>query len=196
MVCLNLPPHLRYKPENMYLAGLVPGPKPLCQHQINPFLDILVDQLLPSFNPGLFYTRTADYAGGRHVRAALVPLVSDILAARSATGLGAATRGDHFCSVCNIHKDNIETTDHTKWAPRDARTHWKLAEQWRDATTEQERQNIFAQHRVRWTPLLRLSYWDPCTMIVVDSMHNLLLGVGKRHSLVLWGMREDRPDGD
>jgi len=24
--CLNLPPHLRYKPENMSLAGIIPGP--------------------------------------------------------------------------------------------------------------------------------------------------------------------------
>ncbi|KAF9471199.1 hypothetical protein BDN70DRAFT_765570, partial [Pholiota conissans] len=26
MVCLNLPPEMRYKPENMFLFGIIPGP--------------------------------------------------------------------------------------------------------------------------------------------------------------------------
>ncbi|PBK78970.1 hypothetical protein ARMGADRAFT_870356, partial [Armillaria gallica] len=26
LICLNLPPDIRYKPENIYLAGIVPGP--------------------------------------------------------------------------------------------------------------------------------------------------------------------------
>ena len=27
MACLNLPADVRYKPENMYLAGIIPGPE-------------------------------------------------------------------------------------------------------------------------------------------------------------------------
>ncbi|TFK78579.1 hypothetical protein K466DRAFT_458216, partial [Polyporus arcularius HHB13444] len=26
MACLNLPPDIRYRPENIYLAGIIPGP--------------------------------------------------------------------------------------------------------------------------------------------------------------------------
>ena len=26
MVCLNLPPEMQFKPENMFLAGIIPGP--------------------------------------------------------------------------------------------------------------------------------------------------------------------------
>ncbi|KDQ11668.1 hypothetical protein BOTBODRAFT_113970 [Botryobasidium botryosum FD-172 SS1] len=175
----------------MYLAGLVPGPHALSLHRINHFLDILVDQLIPSFDPGLFYTRTASYAQGRRVRVALVPVVSDVIAARSATGMGAATRGEHFCSFCDIDKADIENFDGSRWTPRDGGVHRKLAERWRDAATEEERKGIFSEYGIRWTPLLRLLYWDPCKMIVIDSMHNLLLGTLKRHCLTLWGMKDD-----
>ncbi|KAA1479469.1 hypothetical protein DENSPDRAFT_759150, partial [Dentipellis sp. KUC8613] len=38
MVCLNLPPHLRYLPENMYLVGVIPGPTKPSGPEINHFL--------------------------------------------------------------------------------------------------------------------------------------------------------------
>ena len=40
LVCLNLPIELRYLPENMFLLGVIPGPKepPLacCNHYLTP----------------------------------------------------------------------------------------------------------------------------------------------------------------
>lgn len=46
LVCVNLPIELRYKPENMFLAGIIPGPKePLLEH-INPYLRPIVDTLI------------------------------------------------------------------------------------------------------------------------------------------------------
>ncbi|TFK65462.1 hypothetical protein BDN72DRAFT_751365, partial [Pluteus cervinus] len=38
MVCLNLPPHLRYRLENVYLVGVIPGPHEPSLHQINKVL--------------------------------------------------------------------------------------------------------------------------------------------------------------
>jgi len=38
MTILNLPPSLRYKPENIYLVGVIPGPKKPSLKQINHFL--------------------------------------------------------------------------------------------------------------------------------------------------------------
>ncbi|OSC99431.1 hypothetical protein PYCCODRAFT_1372994, partial [Trametes coccinea BRFM310] len=38
MVCLNLPPHLRYLPQYMYLVGVIPGPSKPSTDQINHFL--------------------------------------------------------------------------------------------------------------------------------------------------------------
>ncbi|KZV62524.1 hypothetical protein PENSPDRAFT_550273, partial [Peniophora sp. CONT] len=38
MTCLNLPPHLRYRVENMFLVGIIPGPHEPATHNINHVL--------------------------------------------------------------------------------------------------------------------------------------------------------------
>lgn len=38
MICLNLPPELRFKLENIYLVGIIPGPKEPSLDEINHFL--------------------------------------------------------------------------------------------------------------------------------------------------------------
>ena len=47
LVCLNLPPDMRYKPENMFLFGIIPGPSELpltcLNHYLRPLVDILLE---------------------------------------------------------------------------------------------------------------------------------------------------------
>ncbi|KAG2746883.1 hypothetical protein P692DRAFT_20699316, partial [Suillus brevipes Sb2] len=38
MACLNLPVDIRYKPENMYLVGIIPGPKQLSLENLNHYI--------------------------------------------------------------------------------------------------------------------------------------------------------------
>ncbi|KAL4243705.1 hypothetical protein ABKN59_011906 [Abortiporus biennis] len=45
LACLNLPPNIRYKPEHMFLAGVIPGPKEPLLDQLNHYLYSLVDDL-------------------------------------------------------------------------------------------------------------------------------------------------------
>lgn len=85
MSCLNLPPSLRHKPENLYLS-IIPGPKEPATDQTNHFLRPLVDDLLPSWSNGTWYSRTCQYPNGRLVRSALGPLICDMLAARKVAG--------------------------------------------------------------------------------------------------------------
>jgi len=47
--CLNLPLDIRYKPENMYLAGIIPGPTEPSGDQLNHFLEPLIDELIDSW---------------------------------------------------------------------------------------------------------------------------------------------------
>ena len=47
--CLNLPLEMRYKPENMYLAGIIPGLREPSADQLNHFLDPLVSDLVDSW---------------------------------------------------------------------------------------------------------------------------------------------------
>ena len=58
MVLLNLPLSSRYKAENMYLAGVIPGPREPSLTQINHLLWPLISELLQFWDPGVWYTRT------------------------------------------------------------------------------------------------------------------------------------------
>ncbi|KAI9069600.1 hypothetical protein FKP32DRAFT_1542396, partial [Trametes sanguinea] len=78
LVCLNLPPELRYLPENVYLAGIIPGPKEPNVEQLNSLLKPLVDELLELWDPGVYLLKTALKPAGRLVRAAMIPLVCDL----------------------------------------------------------------------------------------------------------------------
>ena len=62
LVLLNLPSHLRYRPENMFLAGIIPGPKKPSLSNINHSLKLLIDVLLEFFEPSMWYSRTARYS--------------------------------------------------------------------------------------------------------------------------------------
>ena len=64
----------------------------------------------------------------------------------------------------------------------------EIAVRWRDARTEVDRQNVFDEHGIRWSELLRLPYWDPTRYAVVDAMHNLFLGELRHHCMEVWGI--------
>ena len=195
MVCLNLPPAIRYKAENMYLVGIIPGPKEPSLHQINHLLSPLVDDLLDLWHDGIFITQTPHHRRGRRVRCALGPLVCDLPAARQMGGM-ASHLSRHFCSCCLLKLDDIENLDFENWPRRSQKDHRFVAQQWREASTEDLRDGIFEEHGLRWTELLRLKYWDPTLFIVVDSMHAFLLGMLKRHVRDIWGMDVRFHDGD
>ena len=196
LYCLNLPPHLRYLPENMYLVGIIPGPHKPSVDQINHFIQLLVDELLVFWDPGVFYSRTAKYPEGRLVRCALGPLVCDLPAARQVSGYGAHN-ARYFCSVCKLpRKDINEVTDPESWPPRSRDDHRSAATAWKESTTTRGRKNEFAKHSIRWSPLLDLPYWDPIQFTVIDSMHNHYLGLLKHHCRSIWGMDEAAGQGD
>ena len=194
LVCLNLPIDVRHDPENMYLVGIIPGPGKPSLTEINHFLKLLVADLKDFWHPGVYFSRTAKYGDGRLVRAALVPIICDALGARQVVGIGSAT-SQFFCTFCYLPIQEIENFDRATWPPRDPTLHRKFAAEWLDADTDQ-RQLIFKQTGIRWTELLNLPYWNPVSFLVIDSMHNLYLGLLQRHCRDVWGMNIQHEDGD
>ncbi|RDX39658.1 hypothetical protein OH76DRAFT_1328342, partial [Lentinus brumalis] len=175
LVCFNLPPHLQYLPENIFLVGVIPGPKEPNVHQLNHILRPLVDELLEMWDPGIFLS-TPLYPTGRRVRAALIPIIADLPALRKTTGF-ASHSADLFCNFCLLHKADENIVDCSKWPPRPSwKDHIKLAEEWLALPTLNARKDFTKATGVRWTELLRLPYWDPTRYTLVDSMHNLFLG--------------------
>ncbi|KAI0323532.1 hypothetical protein GY45DRAFT_1264415 [Cubamyces sp. BRFM 1775] len=196
MVCLNLPAHLRYLPENVYLAGVIPGPTKPSTDQINHFLAIVVDEFLEFWDPGVFYTRTALKPQGRRARAALVPVVADLVGARQIVGFGPHNHNKVLCTICTLNADNVEETDPANFKARDRDEHRAAAKAWLDAETTLEREALLIKTGVRYSELLRLDYWNPFLYTVVDTMHNLYLGILQRHVRSLWGINVKMDDGD
>ncbi|KAI0654589.1 hypothetical protein C8Q70DRAFT_883959, partial [Cubamyces menziesii] len=163
--------------------------------QINPFLGLLVDDLLEFWEPGVWFSRTAKSTSRHLVRAALVPLICDVVGARQVVGLGAHS-SKYFCSFCLLKSQDIENFDISTWPRRTAHDHLRNAERWRDASSAEERGKIFEDHGVRWSELLRLPYWDSIKYTVVDSMHNLYLGLIKTHCRNVWGIDFNIEGGD
>ncbi len=195
MYCLSLPPHLRYRPENMCLVGVIPGPNKPHLTQLNHFLQILVDDLMTFYTTGVFYSRTAEYSHGRLVRCALVPLVCDLPAARQTAGFGGY-RAKYFCSMCKLPHVDINNLDTKSWEPRECEDHKVDARAWRNLPSVQARQKAFEENSIRWSPLVELPYWDPIRYTVIDSMHNHYLGLLKTHCRRIWGMDAKAQDAD
>lgn len=76
---------------------------------------------------------------------------------------------------------NFGRHDHEKWRTRDVDELRGYAEQWRDASTEKDREDIFKKYGVRWSELWRLPYWNPARQLTVDSMHCILEGLVSSH---------------
>ena len=68
IVCLNLPPSMRYKLENMFLSGVIPGPKEPPLTALNPYLRPLVNDLIDFWETGVKFSWTYTCETGRLVR--------------------------------------------------------------------------------------------------------------------------------
>ncbi|KAI0067506.1 hypothetical protein BV25DRAFT_1867919 [Artomyces pyxidatus] len=151
----------------------------------------LVDDLLRLWKPGVYLSQTASYPLGRLVRCALIPLVCDLPALRKVAGYMG--HGGRFpCSFCRISNEHAHSNfDYSSWDRHSWGEHLATAIRWRDAASEKEQQDLFEEHGIRWSELLRLPYWDVTKYSVLDSMHNLFLGDFKRHCKNIWHMTSD-----
>lgn len=194
LTCLNLPLSIRTKQENMCLVGVVPGPNKPLNTELDHFINLVVEDLLPFWNGGVRYTRTARKPNGILCLAALIAVLCDALGARQVSGFSAAT-STYFCTWCFLKIQDIENFSKASWKVRTVAEHRRLALQWKEAD-EAKRDELVKQTGVRYTPLLKLPYFDPAKFTVVDVMHNLFLGLFKRHCRDIWGMNFAYEDGD
>lgn len=185
LVCLNLPIEIRYDSENVFLAGIIPGPHKPSLDAINHALKVIVSELQEFWDPGVYFCRTALYDEGRLAKGAIIPLVADILAARQMSGISAVT-ATLFCSVCYLHANEIENFDIETWPPRDPVAHHDFAVKWRDALTSEAREKITQEHGLRWSALMELPYWNPILYTAIDSMHAHWINSLKNHLEDVW----------
>ena len=194
MVLLNLPPHSRHKTENLYHAGVIPGPGKPSNEQMNHFTQLIVDEFAPLYDHGVRYSKTARYPNGRACKCIIAILVTDALAARQVAGFRSVT-SYYPCSFCLITIHDLETIT-LPWHERDPTRHREYAVQWKSAPTLVDRKKIEELYQIRWSPLLELPYWKPSLSTVIDSMHNLYLGAIQDHVRNIWGIHTEYDGGD
>ncbi|CAG8840967.1 10500_t:CDS:2, partial [Racocetra persica] len=77
---LNFPRHIRYRSENLILAGIIPGPREPDTTQLQNYLQPMINELKQLWSGQLF--KTTLYPIGRMFRCALIQIACDIPAAR------------------------------------------------------------------------------------------------------------------
>jgi hypothetical protein len=103
LVCLNLPPEKRLKPENVYVPGIIPGPTEPTGPQLNNLLVPLIEDL-KSLWTGVHFSKTFAHPQGRKIRVAMLTLIADLPAMRRITGFKSHS-GTMFCNFCTITKE-------------------------------------------------------------------------------------------
>ncbi|KAF8572534.1 hypothetical protein K439DRAFT_1252780, partial [Ramaria rubella] len=184
------PPLLRYKWENMYLAGIIPGPNEPSLEEVNHFIMPLVQSFKSLWSPGVYFNRTAKFPEGRLIRCAILSFVADMKGSRK-------TAGSRRCALCRISHAEVVggcCLDPSKWPRLSVAEYRRIAEQWLNAPSLAARQEIYEREGIRWTPLLLLEYWDPTKLIIVDAMHAIFAGLIPTHFRKIYGVDGDGAD--
>jgi hypothetical protein len=187
--CKQLPPSVAHRPENIFVAAVMPGPGEPHGEQINRYLEPVIDQLNESYDNGDFYERTYRFPHGRTERSMVCVIISDLKANLQLSGLPHFSRSGEFCSFDHQQKADIQNIDVSSWRPRDAKETRIAMERWRNAETQTEREQIHKETGIRPSALWNLRYFRP-EMIVVDGMHNLFEGDAKHHFSKILGFHE------
>jgi hypothetical protein len=128
---------------------------------------------------------------GKRIRAALILVSCDIPATRKICGHVSALVSCHRCQK----KANYENHQHNfagmddmdEWfVTRDFTQHHQDALGWRRCNSKTSRKRIVKQTGVRWSELLRLSYFDPIHFTTVDLIHCLFLGIARWIVKQIW----------
>jgi hypothetical protein len=183
MFCLNLPPELRHRPENIYVAAMTPPDREPDFVTISHITNPVINQLIPFYAGKVI--ATASHPLGTLIRVAVLPLIGDIPAVRKMGGFGSHS-AEVFCTACECRLSNLESLD--AWPFKSGPETRRRAQQWLDAPTKVERAALAKEHGVRHTPLHRLTYRDPIVHTLLGIMHAWLEGVIQHHIRMLWGV--------
>ncbi|MBW0564502.1 hypothetical protein O181_104217 [Austropuccinia psidii MF-1] len=105
LICLNLPPSKRLNPENVYFAGIIPGPKEPTALQLNYLLMKLIKELKELWQ-GYHFSPTSTGPSGSFIHVAILMVIADVGAMHKLTEF-ISHSGNHFCNFCTIHKAQI-----------------------------------------------------------------------------------------
>lgn len=170
MVCLNLPPGIRYNASNAYFVSMVPGPAEPSHHDLQEFIEPIVNDMAEVYSPGIWISKTHKYPQGRKVRAAVAVKSMDIPAARAVGGFASHSH-TCFCNFCTATRSVIDIPSLESCQLRDIQSHRQLVQLWSNAPSTDARNKLWDLHGVSSTHWLRFPWWDPFACIVIGPMH-------------------------
>lgn len=182
---INLPRELRFKPENIILVGIIPGP-----HEpkltINSYLKPLVAELNTLWEGVQIKVDHSVIT----FRAALLCVGCDVPAARKVCGF-TGHASCHGCSKCKkFFLGNVsERMDFSGFETCPDRTneeHREQAQEILDQTTQTDKYAKEQQYGTRFTELMMLPYFDCVRFHIIDPMHNLFTGSAKHIMRNIW----------
>lgn len=176
LYCLNLPLHLRYRPENTFIVGLTPPPHMPTATTICHLLDpIIASAAKYGISPGQ-NVATFNHPAGALVQVKIAPLIADLEASRKVAGFltHAATM---FCSFCLCTKNQIQDLNLQSWQLRDSAQVRAQAEAWCNESTISARKALETASGIRWSPLPKL-------LLAYGGLHFTICHTGIQSSML------------
>ncbi|MBW0545479.1 hypothetical protein O181_085194 [Austropuccinia psidii MF-1] len=106
LICLNIPPNERLKPENVNVSGIIPGPKEPAALQLN-YLSIPLIKELKELWQGYHFSPTLTGPSGFFIHVSILTAIADVVSTRKPTGF-ISHPGRNFNNFCTIHKATID----------------------------------------------------------------------------------------
>ena len=140
-VICNLPRDIWFKPKNMLILGILPGPHEVGLHKINHYLSPVITELELLWG-GMTLTN------GKEIRAALITASCDIPAAWKLCGHISALASCHHCKKKSNKQRNFDgITNMDEWfVMKDSTEHRQNAINWRKCKFNKKRNEF-----VKWT---------------------------------------------
>ena len=183
---LNLPRSMRYQLQNICLIGIIAGPSEP-ELTVNQYPEPLVNDLLKLWNKIELEVSSENGIERKLVRGAVICCSCGIPAERKLCGfLGHSA---HLgCSKCKKYFPSSENgLDYSgflreSWVPRINSSHREDVSKLHQCISKTACLRMEKTLGCRYSSLLDLPYFDAPTMLVIDPMHCLFLGLA-RHFL-------------
>jgi Transposase family tnp2 len=109
MACVNLPPSLRYKAKNIFLAAVMP--KEPSVEEVGNYIESLVEMLDKSWRNGTKLAQTKSSEHGRTECSMLAMVVSDLPASHKINGVARHSAKKFMCMFCGLGQGDINNLD-------------------------------------------------------------------------------------
>ena len=165
LTILNLPCSVRYKRQNIFLVGVIPGPSEP-SHDINSYLHPLVNELLLFWKGVQMKVCRASGVVSEQIRCILICVTCDIPAGRKVCGfLGHSAQLG--CTKClkpfpgSVGAMNYSGFNRSTWPPRTVESHRINIQRIQQFKTKHAQMVLESKLGCRYSVLMQLPYFDP-----------------------------------